>query len=350
MPPAPLALARATPRPLELDASTGAVPEWIPLMDAGELVARDGRRWTLSDPAAVVAVSFARAGSTDPVVDYEHQTDHAPQNGQPAPAAGWVRDLAARDGGIWARVEWTARAKEHIAAREYRYYSPTFAHERAASREVRAIHRVALTNAPAFDVPALAKDTGDAMTPEQAAALAKALGLARDAAPDDVLAAAYGLAAAAAALGPVAEALGLARDAAPDDVLAAAKARTAPDPGAVVPRAEFDRVAAQLTALQQERTEERAAAAVDEATAAGKVAPAQREWALGYARADAAGFAAFVAAAPAILAAGPIGGRPAAPDPKAPLDETEVAACRMLGISHEDFQASRAEIAGRDAR
>lgn len=121
---------------------------------------------------------------------------------------------------------------------------------------------------------------------------------------------------------------------------------SAPDAGAFVPRTEFDRVAGELAGLQKERAEERATAAVDAATAAGKIAPAQREWALGYARADAAGFDAY-AAAPSILPVGPIGDRAPPPPADAPLDETELAVCRQLGLTHEAFKASRAEIAGR---
>ena len=362
--------ARAIAR--ELPLVEGGAPEWIALLPAGELHARDGRRWSHEDPAAVLAATRERAGGIDLVIDYEHQTDYARENGQSAPAAGWMRELEVCDGEIWARVEWTERAAAAIAGREYRYISPVFAfHPRTL--DVQAVHRAALTNSPAFDLPALAhtEEDGAAMTPEQLAALAAALGLAKTATAEECLAkakalshgpvaAALGLAetataddlvaratslAASTSLGDIAAALGLAKTATGEEVLARAKARTAPNPGQFVPREEFDRVSVALTTIQTERTEERATAAVDAATAAGKIAPAQREWALGYARDAADGFDAYAAAAPVIVDPVRIGEPGPGRDPDAALTADELAACRAMGISAEAYKKSRTEIA-----
>lgn len=73
------------------------------------------------------------------VIDYEHQTDHTSENGQPAPAAGWIRELDVRGGALWGRVEWTAKAAASIAAREYRYISPTFRHTPAPANDLGSI-------------------------------------------------------------------------------------------------------------------------------------------------------------------------------------------------------------------
>lgn len=364
-------VSRAIARELPLNAD-GTPGEWVPLIPAGALEARDGRRWTHDDPQAVLAATRERAGTIDLVVDYEHQTDLAETNGQPAPAAGWIREVEVRDGELWGRVEWTARASSAIAAKEYRYLSPTFAFDRE-TRVVRALHRAALTNAPAFDMPALARDTGgNAVTPEQLAALAAALGLASTAKPDEIvakakatvaealapIAEALGLAstatpneivaraksAAGDALAPVAEALGLATTATANEIVAKAKA-TAPDPGSYVPRTEFDRVARDLTTLQTERTDERATKAVDAAIAAGKITPAQRDWALGYAKSNDSGFSAYVEAAPVILAPGRIGDP--SPNPNAALTADELATCKALGITADQYKASRTELAQR---
>ena len=62
-----------------------------------------------------------------------------------------------------------------------------------------------------------------------------------------------------------------------------------PDPSQFVPRAEFDRVSTRLNTVETERAEERATAAVDDAVRAGKIAPAQRDWAMAYAKRDADG-------------------------------------------------------------
>ena len=91
---------------------------WIKLMPVGNIVARDGRKWRLADAAAVVARSLDYALGGDLPIDYDHQIDHAKANGQPAPAAGWMREISARADGIWARVEWTDRARQMLAERE----------------------------------------------------------------------------------------------------------------------------------------------------------------------------------------------------------------------------------------
>ena len=347
------------------------------LMPAGELRARDGRRWKLTDAAGVVAATRQRAGGADLVFDYEHQTDYSASNGQPAPAAGWIRDIETRAGDIWGRVEWTERARAMLRAREYRYVSPTFAHTRAGV--VTAIHRAALTNSPALDLPALATthvenddptaaggtmhdqlkriltklglaadseptaaeaDAAlariDPAPPIDLAALATALGLAATAKATDVLAAAKARGA------ELATALGLPVTATAAEVLAKAKAGASnADPNAFVPRPEFDRVATRLNDLETTRADEQATAAVDDAVKAGKLAPAQRDWGLASAKHDLKAFQAYVAGAPVIVT-------PAAPanvsagDPAAALTSDELAVCRALGLPEEKFRESRA--------
>ena len=79
-------------------------------------------------------------------IDYEHQALDPVSNG-PIPAAGWA-DLELRDDGLWAvNVEWTPKAAEMLANREYRYISPAF----YADEDGRIIEliNVALTNIPA---------------------------------------------------------------------------------------------------------------------------------------------------------------------------------------------------------
>lgn len=68
---------------------------WVMLMPAGQLNARDGRRRRLTDADAGGSATRANAGSLDLPIDFERQTQHARQNGQPAPVAGWIRDLQA---------------------------------------------------------------------------------------------------------------------------------------------------------------------------------------------------------------------------------------------------------------
>ena len=369
-----------------LELPPGDPPEWVQLMPGGELNARDGRRWKLTDAAAVVEASRRRAGATDLVFDYGHQTDYARENGQPAPAAGWIKELQARADGIWGRVEWTERAAAAIKAREFRYVSPTFGHTRAGV--VTEVVRAALTNNPALDLPALAQRRKNNDDPDGAggsmheqlkrilaklglredsepttaqadaalaridpappidlAELAKALGLAATARAADVLAAARKRG------GELAAALGLAETATADEVLAAAKAAktstAADDPTAYVPRAEFDRVATQLNELQTSRADEQATAAVDDAIKAGKLAPAQRDWGLASAKKDLAAFRSYVGSAPVIVT--PAAPAPApAGDPDAALTGEELSVCRSMGISEDAFKAARAADIKRD--
>ena len=99
----------------------GEPPEWIHLMPAeGPLAAVDGRKWRLADAYSVVVASVARMPAVGMAIDYEHANDLKECAGQPAPAAGWIKDVEARPDGIWGRVEWTARAAAMIKAREYR--------------------------------------------------------------------------------------------------------------------------------------------------------------------------------------------------------------------------------------
>ena len=90
-----------------------------------------------------IIAHFERRGNKM-VVDYEHQT----LRGDQAPASGWIsRMINKRKYGLWAMVEWTDKAKKHIAEKEYLYFSPVF-WVTAKERKVVAIKNIALTNDP----------------------------------------------------------------------------------------------------------------------------------------------------------------------------------------------------------
>ena len=85
--------------------------------------------------------------ANDLVVDYEHQT----QTGKEAPAAGWIKKLHNRGAkGLWATVEWTARATERLKNGEYRYLSPVVLVSKATG-QVKKFVSAALTNLPQID-------------------------------------------------------------------------------------------------------------------------------------------------------------------------------------------------------
>ncbi|SMF83012.1 Mu-like prophage I protein [Tistlia consotensis] len=346
--------------------SAGQVPEWVPILPIpadGVLAARDGRRWSLKDPAKVVANT--RALKMDLPWDYEHQTDLAASNGQPAPAAGWIKEIEVRDDAIWARVEWTDKARAMIQAGEYRYYSPVFMATKKAPHEITRILRVALTNDPALEVKALTRREDDptteeeTMTEEQLKALCKALGLKEGSSAEEILKSADTLstavaaakkkaedgaeAPAAVALAKIAKSAGLQEGAEPEAVATAVSGRLEGSSADFVPRVQFDELAGQLTRLVDDNTQTKATTAVDQAMAEGKVVPAARTWALDYAKKNPEGFAAFCKAAPVVVKPGAQHRADPPPNKGAELDDDELAVCRQLGITPEAYKKARDE-------
>lgn len=356
------------------------VPDWIKVLPVarGQFAARDGRTWRIGDAAKVVATSLSAASGIEPVVDYEHQTDYSKENGKAAPAAGWIKQLEARDDGIYGRVEWTARARRYLENREYRYVSPTFTHTKAG--DVLAILRVALTNDPALsDLPALAKKENDVAMDETLKKLLEAMGIDpadfdeqkalakvaelkkaadgpkpkrpgdtgevdQDAEHLKAMATALGVEnAEVATLGDVAKALASVQKAGPAKPATGEKASAIElDPTQFVSKASFDEVSAALKSLQDERDEEKALAAVDEGMRAGKVTPAQKDWAIAYAKKDPAGFTVYLSNAPVLASAEPaLRGQPA--KATGPLTAEEKSMCHQLGISEDDFKKARDE-------
>ncbi|MEQ1712580.1 MAG: phage protease, partial [Hyphomicrobium sp.] len=171
---------------------TTSAPEWIEVLPAGpEIAGRDGRYWIADDPGRIVSDSLA-GGPLH--VDYEHASEVRAPQGEPAPAAGWIDKLETRDGGaIWAHVEWTPRARQMIADREYRFISPVFYFDKDSLR-ILSLVSVALTNKPNLTMTALNRRQGEAgptlhneerprMDKEQLKALCRKLGLADEASP-----------------------------------------------------------------------------------------------------------------------------------------------------------------------
>ena len=281
-------------------------PEEVELLPAGRIETRpmDGRAPYLNDRPEAVVAATARNGLELPI-DYEHQTLFAPENGQPAPASGWISETFVRDGAVWGKVRWTERAKAAIEAEEYRYLSPVFAHTHDATRRVLRIDQAALTNEPGFYMRALARAAARANRRQEEDVmdikdLLKALGIPETSTDEQIRAAASAMVAASASGAIALSALGVEATAAEADIRAAATARA----GAGVTQAEYDRVVAENTSLKTQRADELAAAEGDAAIADGKLAPAQKDWGLSYAKANPEGFRAFAKAAPKIVKEG----------------------------------------------
>jgi len=129
----------------------------LQILPAGEFRAVDGRpkdvkAWYVDAKVAASIIAELSARQNRIVIDYEHQTLLAADNGKPAPAAGWFKTLEWREGdGLYATdVEWTDTAKAHIEAKEYLYFSPVFSYSKKTGA-VESVLLGAVTNNPALD-------------------------------------------------------------------------------------------------------------------------------------------------------------------------------------------------------
>lgn len=311
------------------------------LLPAGEFAARDGRpgpgrTWKLSNAQgqALAAQINAIATRTPISIDYEHQTLLAASNGQPAPAAGWIEQVQWLPGeGLFAQVRWTARAQALITADEYRYISPviTFAEDGT----VVGLHNAALVSVPAIvgmdavsaALAALAPLSNSATSPANAqehprmdlVLLATLLGLANTATAQDITAAITALAARPAVPPQLVTALGLQANADEAAALSAVQRLRAPDTTTV---ATITALQTTVAALSGQIATDMVIRTVDEAQAAHKLLPAQRDWAIGLGMADMAQLKAYLASAPTIAGLGGQmqggnrdGGTPGASDP-----------------------------------
>lgn len=324
-------------------AGDGAPPTRIQLLAMGANPKRDGGvPYMVADLAhaqEIVAASNAYNKSTDPMIDYDHQSVFGAKDGVggTAKAAGWMPQLEATPEGIFANVEWTEAASAALVAKEYRYISPYFGHRKDG--RVTRIFNAALTNRPELELHAVASQSDQDMMEDGdlMKTLAALLGLADGASDADISAAVSALVSERTA---VCTALGLKGDASIDEIRTAASAGGKVDPAKFVPIGELTVLRTRLDAIDEERT----TASVDAAIAAGKIRPApeSRAWATNYAKTDPTGFAAYLSMTPAIVDVGndPEARRAAAAKSDTLTDE-EKATCSQLGLTPEVYLASR---------
>ena len=334
----------------------------IPIFPAGTVKGIDGRGpYHLKDAAAIITASVRQ--HVDLVIDRDHAADLAAP-GTAIKAAGWIKELVEKDGAIMARVEWTPAAAQEIKDKEYRYISPTFTFDKATGT-VRRILRATLTNTPNFDMKAVAKAQHDTQNPDDdqpeeendpmnkhLVALAALLAIGNPKTEDEIATAAAArikeLTEAETALASVRtgmrEKLGL-DDKADDAVLIATAAtlktstgKQDVDPSKFVPIAAHTELATALKTLQDERAAEKAEAAVAKAMKEGKIVPIQKEWAIGYAKADPESFKNLMEISPALAVAGELIDTTKTFASGGKLDDVDVALCAQLGISQDDYK------------
>lgn len=241
-------------------------PEWMQLLPVGDVDGRDGRSWKNPDPQAVIERTLA--SGRDVVLDWEHATELKAPKGEPAPAAAWFKEYKIEDGYIWGKPNYTPNGLESVKNQEQRYISPVFRFTK--DNTIWDITSVALTNSNNLYLKALnhqtkTPDEVTPMTPEQLKALLKALGLPEDANFDT-------------AMNHVQQ---------QNEKLQTAlnNQQKTTDLNKFVPRADHDAVLLRAKNAEQNlqtiADEEKTAAitaAIDGAVAAGKIAPASKEF------------------------------------------------------------------------
>lgn len=302
-------------------------PDAIQLLPAGTFRAQDGRPhdatgWVMDEKIAARLISQAQARRNPYPIDYEHQTIHAAQNGQPAPAAGWFKDLEWREGsGLWAvNVKWTERARAMIASGEYRYISPVFVYDKAG-RILRLLH-AALTNDPALDgMTALAALTmqkqEEPLMTEDTLAL---LGLNHDATSEQIHAAIVEL----------------------KTRLEEAETQVAALKTSTVPMATVQELQAQVATLNAQVLARDVEDLIKPALADGRLLPSLEDWARELGHSDITALKHYLEHAQPIAALVSTQSEGRAPESTPALSDEELAVCTMLGQSPEDFAAFKA--------
>ncbi|MDI6853162.1 MAG: phage protease [Deltaproteobacteria bacterium] len=326
-------------RKLKLVLEATDLPEWIRLLPLGQVDLVDGRPPFRVDKESLAAIVEAfQSRGVDLVVDYEHQS----LNGGRAPAAGWIKELAAREDGLWARVEWTAQAGEYLRQKEYRYFSPVLKLD-PETRQPLALLNAALTNVPAMKqvTPLVAKFGGAAAQDESSMPadnegvledLKLRLGLPREATGESLWSKTQEF------LQEVSGALELTAEATSDQLkesLLSLKARAA----------QVEELALEIQSLKARLAEEQATRAVEEALRSGKISPAQQTWAMEYCRRDLESFRAFAEQAPKVVPVGEVLAL-AQDGPEEPhrISAAEKAICRAVNIAPAEYLKAKLQI------
>lgn len=336
----------------------------VQLLPAGEFRARDGRPvecafWLTNESIAAKLIADIAALANPVVIDYEHQTLLSSENGQPAPAAGWFTadGMEWREGeGLFAKVEWTERAKLHVEAGEYKFISPVILYDKKTGA-VKKIINAALTNNAAIDgmeevgarltasltqQESLTMDWEElleqlrwmlnlptlATKEEVVAELQKAVAMIKAAQPEAVAAAGFSLAGLVVSMGAEVAAL----------------KSTAPDPSKYVPVDVMTALKSELETLRADVLEKEVDGIVVAALATSKLLPAQEKWARDLGKSNLTLLKQHVESASGVaaLTATQTQGIPPVVQPEGELSESQLAMCTATGVSPEDFKKTLA--------
>lgn len=319
--------------------------------------------WYIDAAIAAKVIEKFRQRKTPPVVDYEHQTLLMEKNGQPAPAAAWIRDLEWRDGeGLFAKVEYTGRAREAVANKEYLYFSPVFNHH-PRTGEVRELLIGALTNTPAIDgmeeatlrAAATFGATLEDDTVDLLQQLIEKLDLNKDTTEEQALAA-LNKRLEADPLTDVRKALGEKDDADSATVVAACTAlkakadQGAPDPSKYVPVSALDGLKSEVASLSQQlkgQQDQQLEGLIEEALEDGRLHKGMEGWARDLGNSDMAALNKYLETCEPIAALrkSQTNGNPPVPDEKTGLTQDELAVCTRMGVDPEDYKKAKGDAA-----
>ncbi|THF61042.1 protease (I) and scaffold (Z) protein [Pseudothauera rhizosphaerae] len=303
--------------------------------DAPRGAMRGAGPWFMDAGIAAQVIARAASRSTRIPIDYEHQILMSAENGQPAPAAGWVdpKTLVWREDGdepgLYGEVKWTARATALLDADEYAYLSPVFPYDGETGAVLDLLH-VALTNTPAIDEPILAAMSARyTTTPKEDSMellkkLLAALGLPEATSEADALA---GVAA-----------LKTKADGAQAEI--AALKGAAPDPAKFVPIEAVQGLQSQLAALAGRINDDEAGRLIDAAMVDGRLTEDLREWAVSLGKSNVAALKEYIAKAQPIAALKGMqtqDKQPSGTGGQGSLSAAELGVCKALGLRPEEY-------------
>lgn len=328
-----------------VDAS--GAPEEIKILPLGQVHSQKGD-FTVDDESFELMNKQFKERGLDLVIDYEHQTLQDVQ----APAGGWIKELYKGADAIIAKVEWTKKAAEYLANKEYKYLSPVVLCRKKDGKAV-TLHSVALTNTPAIDgmfalvnsIDIIKNGNSEGGNTMDLKKLIELLGLDENATEEDVLKAVKDAKDSSdagekkteektqvqdaggetvVANKSILEMLSLKTDAKTEDVTAAIMALKLGSQGN----------SKELLALKQQMHKKEVDSLVMAALTSGKITAAQKEEATTLALKDIEGFKKFMDIAPAVVQMGSIGSI----ESKAADQDLDYKALKNIGISKEDIE------------
>jgi len=325
----------------------GTSGRWVMLLPKGTFSGRDGRGpWMVgsdNDLQQIVASTLQRAGATELVIDYDHQTmfGAVPGVGGRAPAAGWIKKFEIRPEGLFGLVEWTETAAQSIRAGEYRYISPVYRF--LPNGKILQLISAGLTNVPNLDLAAVAASAlpNHQETETNMKSIAKALGLPEDASEAEILTATNAVLTSNTAL---VAAAGVTKSDEAITAIAAMRSNVGTvDPTKYVPIAQVVAMQESIKTLQTSVSADKAETAVNSAIAEGKLPPALKDWGLDLHKTNTSAFDAFISKSP-VLTAAQRAVTPPTGKTDAALDDADIAIMSQMGLTREEMLKAKTNL------